>query len=107
MSTKPGFTTTLTSSRNSRARTGHTSWCRSTRWRRLGISGIGALLLAGLARNDLEDVADADAVVGTLVDLAAIAHDDEAVAKPEDLLELGGDEDHRHATSGEVGDRGL
>src|SRR6478735_6379315 len=104
---KPGLTTTLTSSSTSRARTGHTSWCRRTRWRPVADSGTGALLLASLARDDLEDVADADVGVGALVDLATVAHDDEAVAEPEDLLELGGDEDHRHPLGSQLGDLGL
>src|SRR5689334_8017143 len=107
MSKNPGFAITFTRRRATSARTGQTSGCRRTRWRRVVVSGIGPLLLlgAGLARDDLEDVADADVVVGSFVDLAAIAHHDEAVAEPEDLLELGGDEDHRHALGGEVGDR--
>src|SRR3954453_9121381 len=103
----PGLTITLTSSSTSRARIGQTSWWRRIRWRPVGVSGTGTLLLAGLARDDLEDVADADVVVRPLVDLAAVAHDHEAVAEPEDLLELGGDEDHRHPLGGELGDLGL
>src|SRR6478735_5967782 len=107
MSKKPGFATTLTTRRATSARTGQTSWCRKARWRRVGFSGIGTLLLAGLARDDLEDVADADVVVGPLVDLAPVAHHDESVAEPEDLLELGGDEDHRHPLGSQLGDLGL
>src|SRR5690349_23116213 len=82
MSRNPGFATTLTTSSTSRARTGHTSWCWRIRWRPVGDSGMGTLLLAGLARDDLEDVADTDVVVGALVDLAPVAHDHEAVAEP-------------------------
>src|SRR4051812_48748717 len=67
----PGLTITLTSSSTSRARIGQTSWWRRIRWRPVGVSGTGTLLLAGLARDDLEDVADLDVVVGALVDLAA------------------------------------
>ena len=45
--------------------------------------------------------------VRPLVDLAAVAHDHDAVREAQDLLELGGDEDHRHALRGQVGDQAL
>ena len=38
-----------------------------------------------------------DVVVGALGDLAAVAQHDDAVAEAQHLLELGGDEHHRHA----------
>src|SRR5688572_26615419 len=98
---KVGVAITSTTSSSTRARTGQSSWCPRT-------LRMGSLLLgAGLARDDLEDVADREVVVGTLVDLAAVAHDDHAVTEPEDLLQLGGDEHDRHALAGELGDQLL
>src|SRR4051794_30426091 len=109
MSKKFGFTSTLTSSSTTRASTGHRSGWRSTRWVRVAVSGTVALLLlgAGLARDDLEDVADADVPVRSFVDLAAVPHHHEAVAQAEHLLELGGDEDDRHALGRELRDLRL
>src|SRR6476661_4094376 len=106
-SRKLGRAATLTATSTSSARTGHRSGWRRTRWTRVVVSGMGGLLAAGLARDGLEDVADADVVVDALVDLAAVAHHDEPVAEPQHLLELGGDEDHRHALGRELGDLGL
>src|SRR6478735_10027703 len=101
MSKKFGFATTLTTSSTTRASAGQRSW-----WPRT--LRMGSLLLgAGLARDDLEDVADREVVVGALVDLAAVPHHDDAVAEPEDLLELRGDEDDGHALAGELGDELL
>src|SRR5687768_4103010 len=101
MSKKDGVATTLTSSSTTRAITGQSSWLpRNLRTR-------GLLLGAGLARDDLEDVADRDVVVAPVVDLAAVAHHEQAVAQPEDLLQLGGDEDDGHALAGQLCDELL
>ena len=42
-----------------------------------------------------------------LGDLAAVAQHGDAVAEPQHLLQLGGDEQHRHALVGQLGDELL
>src|SRR4051794_28744519 len=105
-----GVATTFTTIRATRARTGQTRGFAARRSRTPGpvdVSDMGSLLGTSLARDDLEDVAHADVVVGSLVDLASVAHDHEAVTEAQDLLELGGDEHHGHALASEVRDEGL
>src|SRR5688500_16412056 len=102
-SRKDGLTPTLMTSRTPRASTGHSSGCRSTRTARVGDSGMGISFRVGLAGEDLEDAAYAHVVVAALVDLATVAHDHEAVAQAQVLLQLGGDEDDRQALGGELG----
>src|SRR3954468_23635143 len=98
-----GVAITLTSSSRSSASPRQSSWLPRIRWPSVGgASAMGVLLRTGLARDDLQDVADADVVVGPLVDLAAVAHHHEPVAEAQDLLELGGDEDDRHPLPGQV-----
>src|SRR4051794_27394446 len=92
----------------STAPTGHTSGLVRRRCR-TGVRGSDMIaLLARLrAGDDLEHVAHLHVVVGPLVDLASVAHDDEGVGEPKPLFELGRDEDNRHAASGKVGNELL
>src|SRR4029453_14867418 len=54
------------------------------------------------ARDELHDLADGRLGPGPFRDLVVVAQHGDAVGEPEDLLQLGGDEDDGHPVLGEV-----